>query len=39
MSHKKAAELLGCSENTISWRMHETRKMLKRKLQPFLSKK
>lgn len=39
MSHKKAAELLGCSENTVSWRMHEARKMLKKKLQPFLSKK
>jgi len=37
MSHKQAAELLGCSENTVSWRMHEARKMLKKKLQPFLS--
>ena len=37
MSHKEAAEVLGCSENTVSWRMHEARKMLKKKLQPFLS--
>ena len=38
MSHKQAAELLGCSENTVSWRIHEARKRLKRRLQPFLSK-
>ncbi|HRD02267.1 MAG TPA: sigma-70 family RNA polymerase sigma factor [Candidatus Saccharicenans sp.] len=37
MSHKEAAEVLGCSEGTVSWRMHEARKMLKKKLQPFLT--
>lgn len=28
MSHKEAAKLLGCSEGTISWRVHEARKKI-----------
>lgn len=36
MSHGQAAEVLGCSENTVSWRMHKARKMLQAKLRPFL---
>lgn len=36
MSHAQAAEALGCSESTVSWRMHKARKMLQDKLGPFL---
>jgi len=37
MSHGQAAEILGCSENTVSWRMHKARKMLKSRLHPYLA--
>jgi RNA polymerase sigma-70 factor (ECF subfamily) len=37
MSHGQAAEVLGCSENTVSWRMHKARKMLRARLQPYLA--
>ncbi len=37
MSHGAAAEVLGCSENTVSWRMHKARKMLQASLQPYLA--
>ena len=33
---RRAAEVLGCSENTVSWRMHKARKMLRVRLGPFL---
>jgi RNA polymerase sigma-70 factor (ECF subfamily) len=36
MSHKKAAYILKCSENTVSWRLHKARKMLQSKLSPYL---
>jgi len=36
MSHGRAAEVLGCSENTVSWRMHKARKMLQDRLRPHL---
>lgn len=39
MSHQEAARILGCSENTVSWRMHEARKILKERLKPFLNLK
>lgn len=29
LSHREAAEILECAESTISWRMHEIRKILK----------
>lgn len=29
LSHKQVAEIVGCAESTISWRIHEARKMLK----------
>lgn len=29
LNHAEAAEVLGCAESTISWRMHEIRKRLK----------
>jgi RNA polymerase sigma factor (sigma-70 family) len=37
ISHGQAAEILGCSENTVSWRMHKARKMLQAKLGPYLA--
>jgi RNA polymerase sigma-70 factor (ECF subfamily) len=37
MTHAQAGRVLGCSENTVSWRMHKARKMLQAKLRPFLS--
>jgi RNA polymerase sigma-70 factor (ECF subfamily) len=36
MSHGRAAEILGVSENTVSWRMFKARKMLQEKLKPYL---
>jgi RNA polymerase sigma-70 factor (ECF subfamily) len=36
MSHGQAARILGCSENTVSWRLHKARKMLQAKLLPLL---
>jgi RNA polymerase sigma-70 factor (ECF subfamily) len=33
MPHARAAEVLGCSENTVSWRMHKARKMLQARLK------
>ncbi len=36
MTHKQAARILGCSENTVSWRLHKARKMLQAKLKPYL---
>jgi RNA polymerase sigma-70 factor (ECF subfamily) len=32
LSHGQAAEILGCSENTVSWRMYKARKMLQARL-------
>jgi RNA polymerase sigma-70 factor (ECF subfamily) len=29
LSHADAASVLGCAESTVSWRMHEVRKLLK----------
>lgn len=29
MSHAEAADLMGCSENTVSWHVHEAKKRLK----------
>jgi RNA polymerase sigma-70 factor (ECF subfamily) len=36
LSHLHAAQVLGCSENTVSWRMFRARKMLQKKLLPYL---
>jgi len=36
LSHAEAAGVLGCSENTVSWRMHKARKLLQARLKPFL---
>jgi RNA polymerase sigma-70 factor (ECF subfamily) len=37
LSHAEAARALGCSENTISWRLHKARKMLQARLRPYLN--
>ena len=40
LSHAEAAKILGCSENTVSWRVHEARKKLmnvKQKVKLFIS--
>ncbi len=37
LSHAEAARILGCTENTVSWRMHKARKLLQARLRPFLS--
>jgi len=36
MSHRQAANILGCSENTVSWRMHKARQWLQKNLAPYL---
>jgi RNA polymerase sigma-70 factor, ECF subfamily len=36
LPHGQAAEILGCSENTVSWRMHKARKMLQERLGAYL---
>lgn len=36
MSHAQAAQVLGCPENTVSWRMHKARKLLRARLRPYL---
>jgi RNA polymerase sigma-70 factor (ECF subfamily) len=36
MTHRQAARILGCSENTVSWRLHKARKMLQARLKPYL---
>lgn len=35
LSHAEAAAVLGCTEKTISWRMHKARKKLRASLAPF----
>jgi RNA polymerase sigma-70 factor (ECF subfamily) len=36
LSHAEAARILGCSESTVSWRMHKARKALRARLEPYL---
>lgn len=38
LSHSEAAEVLGCSEGTVSWKIHEARKMLREKMRPYLER-
>lgn len=36
LNYRQAAEILGCSENTVAWRMFKARQWLQKKLQPYL---
>jgi RNA polymerase sigma-70 factor (ECF subfamily) len=36
LSHADAARALGCTENTVSWRMHKARKLLQARLRSVL---
>lgn len=36
LSHAEASKVLGCSENTVSWRMYKARKLLQARLKPYL---
>jgi RNA polymerase sigma-70 factor (ECF subfamily) len=38
MSHAEASRILGCTENTVSWRMHKARGLLRDRLRPFLER-
>ncbi len=38
LSHSEAAEVLGCSEGTVSWKIHEARKMLRERMRPYLGR-
>ncbi|RFT15939.1 MAG: RNA polymerase sigma factor RpoE [Candidatus Saccharicenans subterraneus] len=38
LSHSEAAQVLGCSEGTVSWKIHEARKMLREKMRPYLDR-
>ncbi len=35
LSHAEAAKILGCAESTVSWRMHEVRKLLKQRVSTY----
>jgi RNA polymerase sigma-70 factor (ECF subfamily) len=35
LTHAQAAQVLRCSEKTVSWRMHKARKILQNKLIPY----
>ena len=37
LNHAEAARSLGCTENTVSWRMHKARKLLQARMRHFLS--
>lgn len=36
LNYRQAAKILGCSENTVAWRMFKARRWLQKKLQPYL---
>ncbi|MBN2199654.1 MAG: sigma-70 family RNA polymerase sigma factor [Candidatus Aminicenantes bacterium] len=38
MSHGQAARILGCAENTVSWRMFKARRILQDRLKPYLER-
>lgn len=35
LSHAEAAKILGCAESTVSWRVHQAKKQLKARTDPF----
>jgi RNA polymerase sigma-70 factor (ECF subfamily) len=38
MSHDQAGQVLKCAANTVAWRMHRARKLLQKKLGPYLER-
>ncbi|MCX8161079.1 MAG: sigma-70 family RNA polymerase sigma factor [Candidatus Saccharicenans sp.] len=38
LSQAEAAEVLGCSVGTVSWKIHEARRMLREKMRPYLNR-
>jgi len=38
LSHDQAARVLKCATNTVSWRMHRARKLLQKKLGPYIER-
>ncbi len=39
LNYRQVAEILGCSENTVAWRMFKARQWLQKKLRPYLVEK
>ena len=35
LSHAEAGKILGCAESTVSWRMHEVKKQLKKAMDSY----
>ncbi|MCX7974633.1 MAG: sigma-70 family RNA polymerase sigma factor [Candidatus Aminicenantes bacterium] len=35
LNYRQVAEILGCSENTVAWRMYKARQWLQKKLKPY----
>jgi RNA polymerase sigma-70 factor (ECF subfamily) len=38
LSHDQAARVLKCAANTVAWRMHRARKLLQKKLGPYIER-
>ncbi|MDI6850244.1 MAG: sigma-70 family RNA polymerase sigma factor [Candidatus Saccharicenans sp.] len=38
LSQAEAAAVLGCSEGTVSWKIHEARKMIRERMKPYLNR-
>jgi RNA polymerase sigma-70 factor (ECF subfamily) len=36
LSHRDAADVIGCSANTVSWRLFRAREILRQKLEPYI---
>jgi len=37
LNYRQVAKILGCSENTVAWRMFKAREKLQKELQPYLA--
>jgi RNA polymerase sigma-70 factor (ECF subfamily) len=38
LSHDQAAHVLKCAANTVAWRMHRARKLVQKKLGPYIER-